>query len=287
MERTKTKKIIGGLTLSLALIFFMVLLPYFLGFARTGFEQENIFRQYMIYAYFGGIMLFGILIVFFIEILVKEKDQLYGDNVLFANQGDFPSLKFFGKFSTLQITLGSLIIIIIIAFANFFTIQQNLFQIGITSQQFTPTDNIIFRTFLVSTAENLGLAFTLAAFIFSLRYIARKQNMTKNNFLIFAGVGVLLISAIYGFGLHQLVYGGQETALVRTMAIWTIGGLVTFVSGSFVIFWMFHLINNLFIDLRQVFSDETMLVVFAAIFFITIILYWFLYLRKSKFNIKR
>lgn len=282
--KSNTKKIVGILGLSIIIILCLVLVPYFLGFARTGFENENIFRQYMVYAYFGGIMLFGILMIAFIEILVKEKDKLYGDGIGFVNQGEYPSLKFFGKFSTLQIALASLLIIVSLAFMNFLTVKQSFFQIATTAQQFTPTDSLVFRTFLVPLSENLGLAFLLAVFIFGLRWWCRKKNISKENFWIFALVGVIFLSGGYGFGLHQLVYGGQETDLLRVIGIWTIGGLVTFFTGSFVVFWVLHLINNFFIDLKSFFPNETMLVIFVLIFISLLVLYWFLYIRNKKAN---
>lgn len=284
--RTNKQRIVSTLVLSVILIFFIVLIPYFLGFARTGFSDPSVFQQYMVYAYFAGLMLFGILILYFVEILIKEKDKMYGDGVGFNNQGDYPSLKFFGKYSTFQIALAAFIIMTILAFVNFLTVQQSFFQIGITQQQFTSTDALAYRTFLVPASENLGFAFMIALFLFLLRMFCRKNKVTKQNFFVYSIIGVVVLSAIYGYGVHQLVYSGQETNLLRVIMIWTVGGIVTLLTGNFVVFWAIHLVNNLFIDLKGLFPNEMVIVVFSMMIFSLIAFYWYLYIRKKKGGFK-
>ena len=175
-----------------------------------------------------------------------------------------------------------MILITLLAFVNFLTIQQSFFGIGTTPQQFTKVDSLVFRTFLVPTPENLGAGFIFALYLVVLRYWARKKDMTPQNFKVFAIVGLMILGAIYGFSLHQLVYGGLETDLLRTTAIWTIGGLVTGIIGNFIVFWVLHTINNFFLDLKGFFPNEIMLVIFAGIFFALVGLYWYLYIRKGK-----
>ena len=277
-----TKKIISTLILSAVIILCIVLIPYLLGFAGTGFTEQTVFQEYMVYAYFGVGALLGIIILFFIETLIKEKDGIYGDGLGFSSQGEFPSTKFFGKFSAFQIGLATVIIITVLGFANFLTVQQSFFDIGKTAQQFTPVNNLVFQTFLVPASENLGIAFVIAIYIFSLRYYCRKHKVSKQNFYIFALIGTIVLSGAYGFGMHQIVYGGKENSLLNTMAIWVIGGLATFFIGSFVVFWMLHLINNLFINLKSFFPNETIIVIFVFVIGALVALYWFLYIRKNK-----
>lgn len=286
MEKSTTKKVLGALGLSAFLLLMFVFIPFLLGLGRKGFDTQGTINQYTLYVGFGVALLVGLIILFMIEILIKEKDKKYGDGIGFANQGDSPSFKFFGRVSTFQLFLISMIIITILAFANYLTVQQSFFGLGTTPQQFTKVDSLVFRTFLVPAPENLGLAFIIGLYIVLLRYYARKKDMTPQNFWVFALIGTLLWSAIYGFTLHQLVYGGQETQLLNTVAIWTAGGLVTLLIGNFIIFFVLHTINNFFIDLKGFFPNEIMLVVFAVMFFALVGLYWYLYIRKSKSKFK-
>ena len=81
---------------------------------------------------------------------------------------------------------------------------------------------------------------------------------------------------------HILRYGISDFNLVYVFLFWTIGGLITVITGSFIPFWVMHINNNLFIDLKTYFTSDAVTTWAAIAIIVLIILFVILYARKKK-----
>lgn len=279
------KKLLSTLTLSIVLIFSMVLLSQTLGLGKAGFDTESVFKQFTFYVGPALAFLLGILCIYVYEYINKDKDAQYGSGIGYNEIGEFPSLEFFKKISTFQMFLASAIIFGILGLTAFFTKQTSFTGVGVIAQQFTAIDSLIFSSLLIPAAENLGAGFLISFGIFGLRYYARKNIMTKQNFRLFSLTLIPVIVGIYGFSNHLLRYGSQEFNLITVFFFWTIGGLITILTGSFIPFWMMHISNNVFFDLKRFTSNESILIWTSMVLVILIVFYFFLYIKGGKSNL--
>ena len=62
------------------------------------------------------------------------------------------------------------------------------------------------------------------------------------------------------------------------------GGLLTALTGSFIPFWVMHLTNNLFMDLKRFTSNELVFVYIGVTIIIFIGLYFLIYRSKKEQN---
>jgi len=273
----QTKTIVGTLLLSAFLIFMMVLLPQSVGLSRGGFDNSEVLQQYYFYVTSGISFLIGILILFVVGLYLNKKSSSYGnESLLFSNQGDKPSIPFFSRFTIIQLIWLSVIVFSSLSLWLSLTQQQTFTGIRFLENQFTQTDSAIFSSGLIPAAENLGLAFVIAGFMFLIRWLARKYNITSENFIGFAYL-VIFIGGGYGVINHILRYGGSDIKLVTVFIFWTTLTLITLLTGSFVPAWIYHMMNNLFFDFKRFYSSEEMIIYFGLAILIITILYFVIY----------
>lgn len=274
---SETKQVIGIGLLAVFLLFFMVLLPQSVGLSRGGFDNTEVLQQYYFYVGSGVSFLLGILILFVVELYITRKESQYGGNSLsFSSQGDMPSIPFFKNISTIQLTWLSIIVFSAFSLWLSLTSQTSFTGIRFLENQFTKIDSAIFSGGLIPAAENLGLAFVIALSIFGTRYIARKYNITSESFMGIAWFGILL-GGVYGVLNHMMRYGGSDISLITVFIFWALGALMTLASGSFIPFWIYHICNNLFFDLKRYYSSETMLIYVGTVVFALAALYYIVY----------
>lgn len=260
------------------LIFIGFLSAKTLGLGRTGFEVKEIFDQYVFYAVNGGIFLLGLLSIYVASLITG--DEKFGTSVAFNSPGESPAIE--GDFfkSPWRLILFSIMLFSLLGIAS--TVSNTTFTgVGKLAQQFTVTDNIMFSSLLVPIAENIDLAFFIALIIFIIRSIAKKNDWSKTNFILFTATAVTIISSLYGVANHLLRYQGQEVAIIVVAFFWAIGGLMTILTGSFIPFWIMHVSNNLFFMLRQSFSSESALTIAVVLSVISFILFALTFLKKK------
>jgi hypothetical protein len=186
-------------------------------------------------------------------------------------------MKFFRRFTLLQITLLSFIIFGLLGFVFFATEQESFTGIGTLAQQFTPTDNLIFNSFLVWIAENLEAGAVIAIVIFGMRRLAEWRKWDSQTWFWLTLFIVFLALFIFGMANHMLRYQDQEINILKSGIFWGVGGLLTFITGFFMVFGAMHFNNNFFIEVQEVFSSETGTAVFAFIIIALIAVYAWAY----------
>lgn len=284
----KTKRLIRTFVLSAFLIIIMVSFSQTLGLSKSGFDTDIVLKQFFFYIAPAGLFLLGIFVLTFVENYIKEKDQIYGDSIAFADQGEPPfSLSIFKNMSSAQLFILFTLIIGIMGLFSFVTKQEAFTGVGVITQQFTVIDSLLFSSALIPAAENLGSAFLLAFFIFLIRQECRKRNVSKVNFIIYI-YSTIFIIGLYGVANHLLRYSGQETSLGIVFIFWTFGALITLLTGNFIPFWIIHIFNNFFYDIKRYFSSD--IILFSYIVFLVVLglfyIYFYIIKKKGKVVIK-
>jgi len=251
MEK-RVKRIIGFLILSIIILGTVFLVPFTISLSKGGFEDPAVFNQFQFYEISAIIGFVIILLGVCLEFLIRKGDDRYGSGVGFFGIGEKPHLKFFKRFTAVQLTLLSLIF-----FSTLFLIASTVTGMrtytGLSTlpkNQFSLTDSILFSTFQIPFAENLVAGAVIVIFLVLLRILARKYNLSSGNFIVLA-ILISLIVGIFGYAWHNSVYPDSEISLLIVFIFWTLGGFLTILTGFFMVFVMMHLTNNLFIDLAE------------------------------------
>lgn len=272
----KIKLFVRFLALSIFLLILMILAPKTLALLKGGFESEQVLSQTNFYIQYGISYLVGLIAVFLLTLLIYKYKGEYGIGIGYSELGETPSARFFKRFSTIQILFLSIIFFLSLGIFSFVTKQQSFTGLDLLPQQFTAVQSIIYSTLLIPAAENLGAAFVLAASLLILRFVSKKYNLGKNNFIGFAYLTPIIV-AIFWFAWHVSVYSGSDVNLVTVFIFGLLGGFITLITGSFIPFLIMHMSNNLLFDLGRFFSNETLIIYSVALIVSIFILYILIY----------
>lgn len=271
---SKTKLIKNYAFLAAFLIAIGVLFTMTLGLSAKGFDDSTVLSQYFFYA--GPLIGFAVGVVFLLLYSIyKTDDEKYGNSLSFNSPGEVPGIKtnFFN--STFKIFLLFAIISSVL-FGILPRFQQQSFfgtDIPVLRQQFTVYGNIAFSNMLVPISENLGAAFFWALFLVSFRNFAKKTNMPVPSFQLLAIVFAVILFGLFGFMNHLLRYSTSDTSIVSVVIFWSLGGLVTVLTGSFIPFWVMHISINLFLDLNKYFVSDVSFIAAVSILIFAVFLY--------------
>jgi len=274
--------------LAAILLFIGLTVPQLLGFAGGGFEKNEILEQFDFYIPLTIGYLIGVFILFIVVLILARGDRRYGSTVLFNSPGSLIPLPKILR-NPFGLVIISAIVFTILALITVLRTQTTFTGLAVLPQQFTPTESLLFSSALIPVAENLGLAFVIAlTFVFVL-LIARKINMSKANFIIILFVLIPIVSGVYGLANHSIAYPDSETDKLIVFGFWSMSGLITVISGSFIPAWIAHIDNNLFIDLARLFASDavrnwTIGIIFILILSLVIIIFTSRRIRKRRFK---
>lgn len=252
------------------------LVPLSLGLGAGGFSSADTLTQFSWYFMTAGGFLFLLFILIQTASIITEGDKLYGSSILFASPGETPALPFFKRFTQVQLVWLSTIIF---GWIGLFSVTSQTTFTGLLSleQQFTKTAQLLFSLSLIPSSENLGLAFVLGFSLLLLRFIARRTKMSKENYRLIALIVLPFIGMFYWYVNHLLRYQGQDIDLLIVLGFGYVQSLLTVITGSFIIGWIFHSLNNFFFDLKNLFSSDIVLTNSILILIVIMGLYWFFY----------
>lgn len=252
-------------------------LTLLVGFVAGGFDTDVILQEFSIYQdiLLGGAIL--VAIAFFIEFFITKYDDRYGSSVFFSAIGKFPSNSFFKRFSGTQITWISIFVFGIIGLITSQTQQTSFIGFAQLGQQFTEVSSILFSGLLVPVAENLQWLGFLAMIVVLFRIAARYFQISKEDFKLWTMVIMIVGGGLLGLSNHMLRYGSSDFNLLIVFIVWAIGGALTFFTGSFTPFWVYHIMNNLFFDLKRFLSSDATMTIAIVVFAIIGIMYFVVY----------
>ncbi len=286
-------------------IIFSILIPLYLGFVLLGFEESfveeaplifgSFLVNFIIYLPFIIVSLF--LIIFPIASLVTIKkgqhpatqpnagfSRFFSVSFIFEPQngalyrlfegtglkGNSNPMRFFnGLTGFFRIFAYSIIIFGALGIAQILLPQLQV--VGIPQlqvQQITVTNTVLFTAFVPGWSETMTILFVLFFLCGVLAFFTSKLNDKKLAMLLFfliALTGVSLVIALVWAGIHNVVYGNSEAALLATLIFGYIGSVLTIITGTFIPFFVWHVMNNLFAVLAKLVSINEDIVFIAAI----------------------
>lgn len=280
VSNSRQKETIGLYVFGAILIFMTFLGPQVISLAGGGFSEELVRDQI---GYYWNVFLgffIGIFLLFQAETLITKDDAKYKDTIGFFSPGEYPAMKIFKRFTHAQIVLAATIL-----FGFVFLIvngikQQTFTGVTYLQQAFTPVSSIFFSELLVPASENMGLGFLLAFIYFIIRIAARRYKMGQENYGIFIYVFAILLGSGYGYLTHIFRYGFNEVALFAVLIFWGLGALMSVAVGSFIPFWVLHIVNNLFIDITRFFDKGTAYLTIFGILVVLVAIYYFAYFNR-------
>lgn len=276
------KSLIRNLRSMGIIAFLMISVTSFVGYFGSGFDTQGIINLFNNYGVFGLGSLVVILIVFLVNGAIT-KDDKYGNSVMINSPGETPALGIFKFFQNRELIL-IVISFIVFGIIGAFSAAQGQSFTGevLIGQQFGTGAELFFKFLLIPLAENLqALAFGVLSLLV-LRIVAVKNKWSKGTFQAVSIVTIILVTGLVGFGNHQLRYGASDLSGIIVFTFWSIGGLLTVITGSFWPFAIMHAANNLFYDLQREFSSDS--VVISSFLIIAFLVVWLIYLliRKRK-----
>jgi len=278
----KFKKIVGFLLLMVLLYFLGYLIPITLVLGKMGLSEPDVAEQLNIYS---DIMLFGIfLIILYIFNFLWKKNDKYGDNIGVHNKEE----TMFKNFTYPQITLYSIIVFggafILASLTR--TLGKGFVGLAYLGQQFSPTDSLVVSTLQIPIAENFMAAFTLGFICLIITFFSVKYALSVENHKILKYLIGVIGLAIFGAIWHNSVYSGSEIALITVAIFWGIGAFISLLTGSFIPFWVMHLLNNFFLDFSRLFSSDMVLYSTISVWFLFLVMALIIY-RGRYFGKKR
>lgn len=257
----------------------MLFVPTLIGLGKGGFDIQEVLTQFFFYSGLGvGFAVIIILLTVANEFL---SSGLHGTGLGFDSIGEAPHAKTKMFENRFRLVLSCIIIFSVLGlFAG--ATSQTYFGLGSLEQQFTKLDNTVYNGALVASSENLGAAALIALVIFSLRYFAKRKNWSKQNLSILTWASVIAGVIMYGVINHLLRYGTNDFALLNVAGIWGIGAVMTMMTGSFIPFWILHIVNNVFYSIGSQFSKDITQVYIIGFIVVMVILWLWLYVFRKK-----
>lgn len=284
MVELSKRQWIGIILQSAILLFIIAIGVQTLGLSKGGFEDTKVLFKFLFYIGPAVGALFIILLLTYLENLIDDGDKRYGNGLAFYSPIEIPALniKFFE--SSLKVLLTSIIVFGLMGFFILFS-QTSFTGTAILAQQFTKIDQLIFNVSLVPISENLTHAALIAFIIVIFRFVARKYNWSTQNFISITLLIVFLLGGLYGVANHQLRYPNSDIALTVVFFFWSIGGVISVLTGMFIPFMIMHTSNNFFIDARELFSNDFLIIsIFSIIILAGFLL--FMLIKNVKFRNK-
>ena len=265
---------------------FILAIAFSFSLSKGGFDDLNVFQQFVFYSGSVAIVGFGILCLIFINLLITKWDENYGDGIGFFDLGELPHIDIFKNYSGIQLTWLSTIIFFGLGILNFalrpiLPFLQESYSGVLILQQFTQFENNIFSLLLVPIVESLWAVLFIGGIITSLRFIFAKFDGGENNFVLTSIIGVTLIMFFVGIIWHNQIY--PESDVIRTIGggFWAFGSLITILTGTIIPFWILHLFNNFFIIFAKDLASDVFLIGVVVSWIVLTVVYIVFYKGKS------
>lgn len=126
---------------------------------------------------------------------------------------------------------------------------------SLVAQQVTLTTEVIFNAIVPSLGENMLVLFIFMLLMGINAFLVQKTNLSKVNKLwTFYAVGffICILTGLLFGGLHTIIYGNEDVKFLATIVLGTLGSIFTLLFGTFIVWFIWHIMNNLFVTLREI-----------------------------------
>lgn len=288
--------------------FFLVtgfIIPTVLGFAFNGYESiagqkpldiGDIFIKNLAYFTFLFAMILGYLFFAIRELIVYGTEDAItsNKNYLFSTVIDHnpredgflvrainyvhpPTAKWISNPVRMFLFFG-----IIFALVGLHSATTGSFFSGIPPTQFqvAPASLVIFAAEPAATTENGVFVFILLSIVLGFVLYFSKKLIPKNKNLrvfVYFSIAVFLVAPLFGLGwegYHKLVYGNDDAKLLATFVFGFSGVILTVAFGSFIPWYVWHVMNNSFLKMSELATSNGSIAVITYIFVIITIIIW-------------
>jgi len=277
-KKTDLMRIIRVTGMLIFVMFASLMIPYFLGLGRSGFDDPQILQILFFYGIFGAVSSIIILLGSLMQLWITKGDERYGSSILFNSPGESTSPSFLRKLRTFSNPIGLLMISILI----FGTIgivlgstSQSFTGSVLSVQQFTPGEELGFKSFLIPGVENLGGAAVIVVIILIWTWFARKSDLSRISFLAGQWAFIIIGYVLYWIANHQLRYGSSDISIFGQVAPFgLLIAILTLFTGSFIPGWVAHISNNFFYEAFKLFSNDITFVFSIGLLVALLIVYF-------------
>lgn len=154
-------------------------------------------------------------------------------------------------------------------------------------QQFSQSAEVTFGSFVPAIAENGFILFIFFILLGIGAYFSNKLNFGKGGYYSIGIIACIVVAFLWR-GLHGLVYVNSELSLWVTFFFAFVGCLITLLVGSLIPFFVWHVMNNVFVKLSELITLKEDIMLVAGIIWFLIFLVWIsIELLYSKYKKKK
>lgn len=246
----------------------------FLGlFVGRGLEDTESLQKVWFYLGVTAVFLIGVVSLKLYDVVSNRERPLFSGGFIHDPEKGVLG-KLFSKYLSLKnVVFGSLFLFTIV---GLFSVVTNTFFAGIPSfqQSITPMGRLILAVEPAVSSETLILMFLMSVSYGLISYFSRNRS---DNVVLKLFLSVPL-TTVFWVLFHSVRYGFSEVALLGTAVFGFVSALLIVLTGSFIPTYVFHFMNNFFLQAKSLFSTEIILSV--SVFWL-IILSAFLLIRRS------
>lgn len=293
MEEKNLKDIIYTLILVVYSVVFIGIIPIYLLLGFAGIEIELALDKVQLYYGLAIFGLAGLIAGKIAQMISRSSKKAYekigwlGSFIHNPDDGFLPTIeKGFEKPIAWIRKPGKLALISFIFFSLFalMGVFANIWFTGLPEEfQVTETAKLGLAVNPASDAETFAFVFLIGLCFFALKYFFKKNKYPMWLFWTLIFLVVIPLLGFGGMGYHVWRYGSDVVTLTQVFIFFTLGGVITVLTGSLIPFMIWHQTNNFFQKATELFSSDTM-IVFTLLFFMFLIIFTILYfiVRKNR-----
>lgn len=144
-------------------------------------------------------------------------------------------------------------------------------------QQVTPIGQVIFTAEPASVGETMSMMFLFFLLLGINAYVCAKFGLGKVGFYTIALLFICPGVGLLWRGLHFIIYGSSEIALLASFVFGWVGSTLTLLFGTFIFWWAFHFNNNIFAKLNEIAPGNADVIFISVIYLISLAFIWILF----------
>lgn len=170
--------------------------------------------------------------------------------------------------------------IIIFLIIGIFSVVTNTFFASSPEQQVTETGTLVIATEPAASAETLFFAVIASLMLGAIKWYGAIKGLGKG-FYIFMGLfGFCPAFTLSWIAYHYVRYGAQESKLLATASFGLGGALLILITGTVLLWYIWHFFNNLLQKANELFSSDIVAIVVVVAVIVYIFVNVFIWLRS-------
>ena len=259
-----------------------LLVPYIALFGLGGAENIVNLDKVNFYSGSAGFALVVILAMTFWEVSARlNKERFRKSGWIGAILHD-PDKSLIGLYvptiaKKMSITTVIFVSFLIFSILGLYSVTQNTFYTGVPqfvlpAQQITTTSELLLAAEPAAGSETLIATIPASLLIMWVYWKLKLGQIDKTTATLY--LLTVVIPAIVGFWtlLHLAVYGANDTQILGTAFFGFVGAISYVVFGTFIPWYIFHVINNILFVANNLFADELTIIAMGTVIGIVIIL---------------